>query len=274
MGFLDYFSILRPANCAMAAFGTFAGYCIATGLVQFQLGIGIAMAVAFLVCAGGMAINDFFDAKVDKKLHPEKPIPSGRISARFAMLFSSALFLAGNLLAFYFLPRIAFAIAFVFTILLMLYSMFLSRAKYLGNIVVASGTAFTLVFGASLAGSYSIVAWLALAALLANLARELTKDLEDLKADKGHKKSLPMLVSNKTVNAAIFFCYLAAIAAVYVPVFLLSFSKIVFVAIASIASLLFLYSFVLAEKKKYRRAQFFSKTAMLIALIAFLLGVL
>jgi len=274
MGFSDFINILRPLNCIMAAFGTFIGYCIASGyLVQFDFWIGIAMAVAFLVCAGGMVVNDFFDRAVDKKLHPEKPIPSGRIAAKTALLYAGFLFFSGNLLAFKFLPGISFAIALAFTALLILYSMFLSKAKFIGNFVVASGTAFTLIFGASLLGNYAIVAWLAFAALLANLARELIKDLQDMEADKGHKKSLPMLMSGTTVNAIIFIYYLGAIAAVYVPAFFLSFNGAGFVAIASIANLLFLYSFALALKKKFGKAQLFSKIAMLIALIGFLFGV-
>lgn len=286
------FTILRPLNCLMAAFGTFIGYCISagslnapfTGLFAEVCGftgecfyvlpaVWIAMAVAFLVCGGGMAVNDYFDLAVDKKLHPKKPLPSGRVPPKAALYYATALFLGGNLIAFYCLPAAAFAIALAFTILLVLYSMLLSKAKYLGNWVVASGTAFTLVFGASLIGNYAVVAWLAVAALFANLARELIKDLEDIKADTGYKKSLPMLLGAKKVNAIIFLYYLAAIIAVYVPALLLGFSSIVFVSIVSIANILFLYSFALAEGKKFARAQFFSKIAMLIALAGFLFGV-
>jgi len=270
----DFLKLIRPLNCVMAALGTFIGYSIASGLLQCQLGIGIAMLVAFLVCGGGMVINDYYDRKVDEKLHPEKPIPSGRVSGKTAMLYAAFLFLAGNLLAFHFLPRIAFVIAFAFTVLLIAYSMFLSKAKYLGNWVVASGTAFTLIFGASLIGNYPTVISLAIAALFANLARELIKDLEDLKADKGFKKSLPMLLSEKKVKVLIFIYYIIAIISVYVPAMLFSFGNPAFLGLVSIANVLFLYSFVLAAKKNYKRAQTVSKAAMFLALLAFLLGVL
>ncbi len=268
----DCVKMARPLNCAMAAFGTFIGYSIGSGLLQFQRGIGIAMLVAFLVCAGGMVVNDYFDRNVDRKLHPKKAIPSNRVSAKTALLYSMLLFLAGNLLAFFFLPVVSFAITVAFTVLLIAYSAVLSKAKFLGNWVVASGTAFTLVFGASLVSSYYLVGFLAIAALFANLAREITKDLEDLEADRGFKKTLPMVLSESRVQSVVFFYYLVAIVAVYVPVVLLSFQRLAFVALVSIANFAFLYSFKLARAKDYGRAQVVSKGAMFLALISFLLG--
>jgi geranylgeranylglycerol-phosphate geranylgeranyltransferase len=268
----DYLRIVRPLNCAMAAFGTFIGYCIGSGLLQFQKGIGIAMLVAFLVCAGGMVINDYFDRNIDRKLHPEKPIPSGRVSEKAALVYSMLLFLAGNLLAFYFLPGTSFGIAAGFTFLLIAYSAVLSKAKFLGNWVVASGTAFTLLFGASLVGSYYIAGFLAVAALFANLGREVTKDLEDLEADRGFKKTLPMLAGLRKVECLIFFYYLLAILFVYVPVVLLSFQRLAFVLLVSVANFAFLYSFRLVKERDYARSQVVSKGAMFLALISFLLG--
>jgi len=269
----DFLAIIRPFNCAMAAIGTFIGYSVASGTIGFELLTGIAMAVAFLVCAGGMAINDYFDRGIDAKMHPKKPIPSGRLAPKAALIYTAVLFLAGLVLAFYYLPAVSLGIAIAFTILLIIYSMFLSKAKFVGNFVVASGTAFTLIFGASLAGYYSVIAPLALAALFANLARELIKDLEDVETDKGFKKTLPMMLSEEKVDSFIFLDYAIAIVAVYIPVALLSFGKPMFVIIVSIANFIFLYSFSLAVKKDYARAQLVSKAAMFIALLGFLLGV-
>ncbi len=274
MSLLDFVSIIRPLNCTMAAFGTFIGSSIAGSAIQLNQGIGIAMAVAFLVCAGGMVINDYFDRNLDKKLHPGKPLPSGKIKPKTALCYAIVLFIAGNALALNYLPAASTAIAFVFTALLIVYSAFLSKTKYIGNFVVASGTAFTLVFGASLIGKYEIVAFLALAALFANLARELIKDLQDVKQDRGFKKSLPMLLSEKKVIGIVFLYYLAAIIAVYAPFALLGFNKIAFLAIVSIANLLFLLSFAKAVQRKFGRAQVLSKIAMLVALLGFLAGVL
>jgi 4-hydroxybenzoate polyprenyltransferase len=277
----DFIKILRPVNCVMAALGTFIGYSIASSLLECQPGIllecqpgiGLAMLVAFLVCGGGMVINDYFDLEIDRKQHPEKALVSGRIKPKAALLYSALLFLAGIVLAFLYLPTTAFIIALAFTILLVAYSRFLGKAKYLGNWVVASGTAFTLVFGASLVGNYTVVAWLAIAALFANLARELIKDVEDLKVDKGFKQSLPMVLGKKKTLWFAFLYYLIAIIAVYLPVFLHGFNSPAFIALVSIANLVFVASFRKARKRSYASAQKLSKIGMVVALIGFLAGV-
>ncbi len=273
MALKDFVSILRPFNCAMAALGTFIGYSIAVKTIEFTQEIGIAMLVAFLICGGGMVINDYFDRHIDKKMHPNKPIAKGRIFPKTAIYYSLILFIAGNLITVLFLPQISIIIAIVFTVLLITYSAILTKAKYIGNLVVASGTAITLVFGASLAGNYLIVAPLAIAALFANLARELIKDMEDKESDTGTKITLPMIIKEKKVLSFIFLDYMIAVIAVYIPVLLLSFGKPMFVVVVSIANFMFLYSFKETLKKDYGRAQLLAKGAMFLALIGFLLGV-
>jgi heme O synthase-like polyprenyltransferase len=44
--------------------------------------VAMLMAALSLFYVGGMFLNDGFDRHVDARLHPERPIPSGRISAR------------------------------------------------------------------------------------------------------------------------------------------------------------------------------------------------
>ncbi|MCX6799360.1 MAG: UbiA family prenyltransferase [Candidatus Diapherotrites archaeon] len=268
----NFLLIIRPLYCIMAAFGVFIGYSVAAGAVQFNALLGIAMAVAFLVCGGGIAINDYFDRNVDKKLHPQKPIPSGKVKAKTALAFSLLLFAAANIIAIASLPMVSAAIALAFTLLFLAYSSVLAKAKYIGNFVVASGTAFTLVFGASPIGNYTVIVFLAASAFFVNVSRELIKDLEDREADRGHKTTLPMLVGEKAVDALIFIYYLLAMLLVYVPVFMLAFGKFLFIAVVSIANIVFLLSFGETVKRNYARAQAMAKAAMFIALLGFLAG--
>lgn len=264
--------ITRPLNCAMAAFGVFVGYCIAIGLIAIGLQLLTAMAVAFLVCAGGMVINDVFDAGIDARLNPKKPIPSGKISAKRALHYSALLFVAGNLIAFYFLPIESFAIAIAFTFLLSAYARFLPKFKYFGNWVVAAGTAFTLIFGASLVGNYSIVSFFAFSALLANVAREIIKDIQDMKQEKGYKLSLPMVAGIfNAANAAVILTAIAVIISYIPKVF--GFGNIVFLVVLTLSNLCFVFSVMLVKEQDFAKAQRGFKAAMLIALCSFLIGV-
>ena len=50
---------------------------------------------ATLLYLGGMFLNDAFDAAFDRQFRPERPIPSGQISARAVWMIGSALLLLG-----------------------------------------------------------------------------------------------------------------------------------------------------------------------------------
>ncbi|MAG22075.1 MAG: hypothetical protein CL943_02095 [Candidatus Diapherotrites archaeon] len=269
----DYVTLLRPFNCIMAVIGVFIGYSIAFGSLVVPAQLGIAMVAAFLICGAGMVINDVFDAGVDKKLHPEKPIPSGRVSTKTALLYSNSLFILANLLALYALPLVSFAIAFVFSILFIVYAKWLPKLKYIGNWVVASGTAFTLIFGASLVGNFNVVLIFAATALLTNASREIVKDIEDMEQDKGFKVSLPMVTNVGAAKYLAFMAILLAFLLSYIPAVLFSFGGVVFVLLISIANLGFLYSVNFIINGNYTRAQRLLKASMFLALLSFLSGV-
>ena len=56
--------------------------------------ITVAVAISLLYM-GGMAMNDLFDEKVDRRERPERPIPSGRISRGSATVFTLFCLAAG-----------------------------------------------------------------------------------------------------------------------------------------------------------------------------------
>ncbi|MFA5358112.1 MAG: UbiA family prenyltransferase [archaeon] len=258
--------LMRLKNCAMAAIGAAIGYLIS--FPEISLTVLVAMAAVFLVCAGGQAINDVFDAKIDSKISKHKPIPSKRISKREALIFSIFLFAAGIAISCLINPA-ALLIASGFSLLLILYSALLYRAKYLGNFVVAAGTAFTFIFGAASAsnGITPLIILFALSAMFANLARELTKDFEDIKKDKGFKVSLPM----KWPIAAKLMALLDYVIAIVFSVFAFALFNLgsIYAALVVAAGVLFCYSASMLFKGKYEKSQRFSKTGMLISLIAY-----
>jgi 4-hydroxybenzoate polyprenyltransferase len=86
-----YLQLLRPANVATALADVLAGFAIA-GLGNRPALPWLLLATAALY-AGGIVLNDVFDRDLDRLERPERPIPSGRISA------ASAAALGGGLLA-------------------------------------------------------------------------------------------------------------------------------------------------------------------------------
>jgi 4-hydroxybenzoate polyprenyltransferase len=88
-----YLELLRPANVVTALADVLAGYAVA-GRTN---GGALPWLLLATVClyAGGVVLNDFFDRRLDAIERPERPIPSGRVSAATAAVLGSVLLAAG-----------------------------------------------------------------------------------------------------------------------------------------------------------------------------------
>lgn len=88
-----YAQLTRPANLVTAAADVAAGYAIAgaPGLDKLAL-LGTT---SMLLYAGGVVLNDAFDARLDAIERPERPIPSGRATRVGAFVFGALLLISG-----------------------------------------------------------------------------------------------------------------------------------------------------------------------------------
>jgi len=253
----------------MASIAVWIGFALASKSILINLPALLAMLSAFLICGAGQSINDYFDRKIDARLHPKRIIPSKKLSAQTVFWYSISLFLAGIIIS-WFLNVYAFLIASLFALLLFLYSSVMKKIKFLGNWVVALGTGITFIYGAtaSLTGlGYAVYPFIL--AVFVNVIREMTKDLEDLKIEKKQKISLPQLVGIPrtkfiaTVYAAV--VLFIAILPYYFKVF-----NAYYLAFILLSVLILFYSVFLLLKNDFRQAQKFQKIAMLASFIAFI----
>ena len=263
---VSWMRLCRPKNCLMAGIAAAIGYFVSAGYFLPTVQYPLVFLSVFLICAGGQAINDYYDFEVDKRKGRAKFVESERKSV---LAFSALLFLAG--IAFSSLLSMqSLAIAVSFSVLLFLYSAFMQGMKFIGNYVVALGTGFSIIFGASVTGNYFLAGIFAIAAIFANLSREIIKDLEDMDSDMGYKKTLPLVAGVK--NAKWFAAAYAAMAILvsFVPYVALLTGKIYLLPV--IVSFYFLFNSIdLTFKDKFAGAQKNSKYAMMAALVAFAL---
>ncbi|MGL4622393.1 UbiA-like protein EboC [Chroococcidiopsis sp.] len=98
--FWAYLQLMRPANIVTAWADILAGFAI-SGFMVIQAGTLELEALGWLLLAttglygGGVVFNDVFDAELDTKERPERPIPSGRASRQSAATLASVLLLVG-----------------------------------------------------------------------------------------------------------------------------------------------------------------------------------
>ncbi|MEQ8211212.1 MAG: UbiA family prenyltransferase [Lacipirellulaceae bacterium] len=87
--------LLRLANVFTALSNVLAGALIAQETWQPTTPLALLLASSALLYCAGMVLNDVFDAELDAKERPERPIPSGRISREEAALVGWSLLATG-----------------------------------------------------------------------------------------------------------------------------------------------------------------------------------
>lgn len=92
-----YLSLARISNAPTVLSNVLVGVALAAPLSPDLRLPGVMLAIFFFYTAG-MFLNDVCDANLDAKERPERPIPSGVVSKREAILVVVALFVAGVLL--------------------------------------------------------------------------------------------------------------------------------------------------------------------------------
>ncbi|MFA6269555.1 MAG: geranylgeranylglycerol-phosphate geranylgeranyltransferase, partial [archaeon] len=242
------FDLIRVGNCLMAAIAILIGFYLASG-ADYKLAAMAAIS-GFLICGAGQAINDFFDAKIDAKTSKERPIPSNRITAKKALCLSIGMFLVGGFVSSL-INTTALQIAVIFAALLIVYPLFMNKIKYLGNFVVAAGTAVTFIFGAAANASIpQIIVYIFIISFLSNMGREITKDIQDLNKDKGEKRTLPMIIGTKLAKLFVAIYYILAIigALTIIPMFKNFYLMTYYVPLVIVSSAIFIFSIYLLHK--------------------------
>ena len=134
-----------------------AGICVMAGEVIGSeslptLFVGLmGFLTGFFISGAAMISNDYFDLEVDRVNHPNRPLPSGRISVPeltiLTFLFSAAGFITSGLLG-----SIALALSVFIWIIGILYNWKFKESGLFGNMMVALSIAWTFVFGGAIVG--------------------------------------------------------------------------------------------------------------------------
>ncbi len=265
-----YLEILRPLNGLMASLAVLISAILVSFFSPFQL--FLACLAVFLISGAGMAINDYFDYKVDKVNKPKRPIPSGRILRRNALIYSFSLFFIANTITLIFLNFQMFILSVLNSICLVLYSWKLKKLPLLGNFCVSWFVASTFIFGSLLSKTITLTIFiLFLMAFSANVGREIAKSIEDIKGDKkANIKSLP-IVAGKSFSALVASIFVM-FAVIFSPLpYIFGLLNVHYLYLVIVADALFAFSCFTTFLSPYK-SQKIMKLAMVIALFSFLIG--
>ncbi len=267
-----YLEILRPGNAVMAVIAIFL-MAVISG--QFTLEALMAAVVVFLVTGAGNSINDYFDHKIDAINKPERPIPSGRIALKMALIYSLLLFIIGIIIGFL-INWILGIIALLASLLMIYYARDLKTKCLIGNMSISFLTGLCFVFGGVAVGQILVSIYLGIYAFLMTMAREIVKDMEDLEGDKEEgATTLPIIYGKRTsaIIAAIFML----IASLTSPIlYFMGIFNIFYIIILIIAIVVFVVGAmsILRDQslKNTRKISKRIKMGMAIVFLAFALG--
>lgn len=266
-----WLKILRPVNGIMGIVATvISGFIgVGLGLPSHYVAIITASAAVFLVTSGGNIVNDLVDVETDRKNHPERPLVTGSISrksARYAFVafFASAAAISGVLVSLYALYVVLLAEIFLIT-----YEYRTKKMGFTGNVMISILVGLIFVFGGIAVDSVNRMLILFVMATLANLSREIIKDIEDVEGDVD-RVTLPKRYGKKKAASLAAFFVVVAISFSYLPYYFGIFS-IYYLFIVAVSDALFMGSAVTIIRNPGISQQI-SKAAMIVGLVSFAVG--
>ncbi len=191
-GFVE---ILRVHNLLASAMATLLGFEAVHAVISDEIVLNLTLmmlpiAAVILVAAGGYVVNDYYDSEIDAVNKPSRPIPSGRVSKKEALILSLTLMFAGIIISGY-VGVFSLAYAIFNGALLVLYSKRLKKEGLIGNLAVGVASANSIIFGglvlSEIYGDLTLVKYTLVPgtyAFIFTLAREVVKGMEDVAGDK------------------------------------------------------------------------------------------
>ena len=268
-----FLALLRPGNGVVASAAVAAGAIAAAGTpalstpLVYSVAAGAGAAFAFI--GAGNALNDYLDREIDKVGHPDRPIPSGKVSPSAAKGVSVALF-AFALALGAFVSLTALAAVAGLTGLMLAYEWKLKAAGLVGNVAIGVLSGATFAYGGIVVGNLGPTLPLAALGVVASLGREVAKDIEDMEADSD-RRTLPQRIGAPRASAVSAVATGFAVALSPLPYYPLGLLGLPYLAVIGIADATFIYAAAVVRANPHRSQQL-SKAGMAIATLAFGLG--
>lgn len=145
----QYLLLIRAPNLFTVPSNILSGYFATTLLsdANFTQLLLLIFSSIFLYVAG-IILNDCFDINVDRKERPNRPLASGQITKRSALLIATSSIVAGNVLSWS-VSWNSFIISFCLTIVVFIYNYWLKRNRAGNPLTMGSARFLNVLLGGS-----------------------------------------------------------------------------------------------------------------------------
>ena len=267
-----YLQLFRTGNAVMGIVGVAVAAFMAAGtdIADAWVNLLISAVVVFMFICGGNALNDYIDFEIDKTAHPERPIPSGRMTRRAALHAALAMLGGSVIVSLFTFDLECILIVVIACVLMVSYEVALKQRGFVGNVTIAVLTGMMFLLGGAVVGDAADNVIVALMALLVSVGREIAKDIEDMESDEGDRLTLPMRIGPGKAAALACVFFVAGPVLSVAPMVWHTYGPLYYSVV--IADAIFVYCAAVVFSSPHR-AQKFAKLAMVVALVAFIAGV-
>ena len=214
-----FLRLMRPINCLMMGLAVIVGASLVglSSMSEAWSNVVYGFITGFTLTAASMAINDYYDRKIDAINEPGRPIPSGQVKPGEALVFALSLTVIGLVTAY--LTNTAYPVclptAIVAWIISVAYTTVGKRSGLPGNFLVSLCVSIPFVYGSVAVANELRLNVLLFASIvfLSITGREITKGIVDVQGDKAHNvKTLAVRYGEKKAAVAAALFYLSAVA--------------------------------------------------------------
>ena len=153
----DYLKLLRLPAVFTAMADIFLGHLMRSPNLQPAGAFGLLLLCSASLYLAGMVFNDIFDRKIDAVERPFRPIPSGAVSLKSAVVLGLVLLTIGIGSAF-FVTQQALYVALMLTVTILAYDSFLKKT-FLGPVAMGACRFLNVMLGATAVDRYFQFVW-------------------------------------------------------------------------------------------------------------------
>ncbi len=177
--------LFRPELPFAAGVCVVLGEVVALGTFPALRATILGFICGFFLSGSAIVLNDYFDMEVDRVNTPHRPLASGVVSPREAIVLAFLAAIIG-LSASYGLGVPALLVCILFWVIGCLYNWKFKEAGLLGNLMVSSSVGITFILGGMAAGEpWNRIVWcFAWMAFFLDLGEEIAGDAMDIEGDK------------------------------------------------------------------------------------------
>ncbi len=146
--FRDYLILVRFPNLFTLPSNILVGFVIVSTLSQTAfVQVLFVVTISILIYCVGIILNDYFDFTIDKKERPNRPLPSGKISRKIAIILAFVFSILALILSFIMSVQ-TLAISSILLAVIFAYDKYLKKTS-VGPYTIATARVMNILLGVS-----------------------------------------------------------------------------------------------------------------------------